>query len=172
MSIFYNTFKSTDKIREQYLNIQFYGVESDQVRFAKLFKDDMRYSLFNATNMKLLFELSKNITIGSDGYYETQKLHPLQDEMEIFNTKELYVIYRYLVNLVEYTFVRNGTENNTNDMLSMSFVLTDVIKKEVEKFRVQFNSRLLAALAYQYTKFESCTTSAERFFQGTQFGVI
>ena len=91
---FEQKFKSTDAIKKQYLSVNFGGITARQTEILKLFQDDdMRRSLFNATNMKMLYEYGAQVGFDDRGYYQTSLLDPLKDEMGYYTSPELYAIY-------------------------------------------------------------------------------
>jgi hypothetical protein len=167
-------FLKDDSIKRQYRNINFYGVSSLEKRLVKLFKEeDMQLSLFNATNMKLLFENGRLVERDiQTGYYEVSPLKPLAKDMNNqFSEEELFAIYSYLVNLIDYTFLQKDNENIGFDKVSMSIVLSRVLKNEFRDFRAVFTSKLLAAVAFRYLKLDVCKESSNRLFPYTPIDV-
>jgi hypothetical protein len=167
-------FLKDDSIKRQYRNIDFYGVSSLEKRFVKLFKEeDMQLSLFNATNMKFLFEYGRLVERNIEtGYYEVSPLKPLAQDMNSqFSEEELFAIYSYLVNLIDYTFMQKEKENIGFDKVSMSIVLSRVLRNELRDFRAVFTSKLLAAVATRYLKLDACEESSNRLFPYTPFDV-
>lgn len=170
MNYFFNyKFLRDEAIRRQYTNINFSGVPSLEKKFLKLFSDDdLTVSLFNATNMRYLFEYGKRVDRNpTTGYYNVQELEYLARDMKGFNEEELFAIYSYLVNLIEFTFIRSSTKVNTFDKISMAFVLTDVLRNEFLDFRALFTSKLLGAVAHKYLSLDTCEEGSVRLFPNT-----
>ena len=168
MYFFYTEkFLSSDAIRKQYEKITFYGSTRLEERIIKLFtEENLRVSLFNATNMKLLFEYGSEIGIDNEtGEYETYKMTQLEDFMGgKITSNELFAVYAYLVNLIEGTFLRKESDDNTFDKVSMSFALSDVIQNEFEYFRTIFTSKMIGAVANKYLSLDDCKESFLRLF--------
>lgn len=152
MYVFFTyTFLNDERIARQYTNIDFYGIPSLESRIMSIFKqDDMRVSLFNATNMKTLFELGRTVKRDlTTGFYTTTNMNPLSQEMGI-GEEELYAIYAYFVHLIDHTFLRVNDERNGFDKISMSISLSHVLREEFRHFRAAFTSKLVAAVAYKF----------------------
>ena len=168
MYFFYTEkFLSSDAIRKQYEKVAFYGSTRLEERLIKLFtEENLRVSLFNATNMKLLFEYGSEIGIDNEtGEYETYKMTQLEDFMGgKITSNELFAVYAYLVNLIEGTFLRKESDDNTFDKVSMSFALSDVIRNEFEYFRTIFTSKMIGAVAHKYLSLDDCKESFLRLF--------
>ena len=170
MEYFFNyKFLRSEAVRRQYTNIDFFGVPSLEKKFKRLFSDDdMTVSLFNATNMRYLFEYGKRVDINpTTGYYNVQEMEYLARDMQGFNEEELFAIYAYLVNLIEFTFIRSSTQSNTFDKISMALVLTDVLRNEFIDFRAVFTSKLLGAVAHKFLSLDTCEEGSVRLFPNT-----
>lgn len=169
MNVFYEErFKTTDQLRRQFSATFFSGVQSLESRILQLFKEDnMEVSLFNATNMKQLFSFGEKVEIDiSTGWYQTELLRPLQLQMNNrFSTEELFVVYKYLVNLINYSYLKVDTNQNTFDKISMAFTLPEILRREFSNFRAIFTSKLVGAVAHRYLSLETCESSSSRFFR-------
>lgn len=164
---FDEVFATNDNIRQQFADVSFAGSNSLENRLLQLFdQNDMRVSLFNATNMRQLFELGGRVEIDpSTGQYEVARLQPLVDEMEgEISSLELYLVYAYLKNLIHETYLNAGRKETTFDKVSMAFTLSDVVRNEFQRFRANFTSKVIAASALKFLALDDCLTSWSRLF--------
>lgn len=146
-------------IRNQFEDVTFEGSAYLENRLVRLFtQGDQQISLFNATNMKTLFEIGNKIENDNvTGEFHIFKLKPLVEEMGgRVSEGELFVVYSYLKNLIDGTFLQVDTPNNsTFDKTSMAFTLTHVVRNEFERFRANFTSKIISAVALKFLRLDS-----------------
>lgn len=152
---------ASDSFKEQFATVDFKTRKSES-EFARIFSPTELFgSLYNFTNVKLMFEIGAKVDeISTAAKIDYSGFEELTRIMTTIDNREAYVLYRYLRHLAENTYL----QGRSADVAQFSTATAPLMKNEIKNFVIEFGSEYLGQALFRFFNHNTCQEAFLRLF--------